>query len=78
MEPDTEVLYKVSEYYAPDSDAGILWNDPDLAIDWQWSGDPVLSAKDAELPHFAELPGDLFDYATAPPYVGVPDNFKSS
>ena len=34
LEPDTEVIYKVSNYYAPDHDKGLLWNDPALGISW--------------------------------------------
>ena len=34
LEPDTVVIYKTSSYYAPDHDFGLLWNDPDLGIDW--------------------------------------------
>ncbi len=63
LEPDTEVLYKVTDYYAPECDSGIRWNDPDLAIAWQWPSQPVLSAKDAALPHLADLPKDLFPFA---------------
>lgn len=64
LEPDTEVLYKVTDYYAPDCDAGILWNDPDLAVDWEFAGEPTLSAKDAALPAFRDLPAGLFPYGT--------------
>jgi len=57
LEPNTEVLYKVSDYYAPTCDKGILWNDPALAIDWSLDTSPVLSTKDKQLPTLAECPG---------------------
>lgn len=41
-----EILYKTTDYYAPGHERCILWNDPDLAIDWPVSTNPVLSAKD--------------------------------
>ena len=41
-----EVLYKASDYYHPESERSILWNDPTLAIDWPIETPPVLSAKD--------------------------------
>ena len=56
MEPNSEVQYKTDNYYAPDHDAGILWSDPDIAIDWPVkSGDVILSDKDAALPAFADF-----------------------
>ncbi|PAK52028.1 dTDP-4-dehydrorhamnose 3,5-epimerase [Paenibacillus sp. 7541] len=47
--PNTQVLYKVDEYYSPEHDRGILWNDPALGIDWPVSN-PVLSDKDQQHP----------------------------
>jgi len=43
-----EFLYKTTDYYAPEHERSIVWNDPDLAIDWQLDGEPVLSAKDRD------------------------------
>jgi len=55
LEPDTEVLYKVTDFYAPQSDGGILWNDPALTIPWPDFAGSGLSAKDAVLPRLAEI-----------------------
>lgn len=49
--PNTQVLYKVDEYYSPKYDRGILWNDPDLGIDWPTSN-PILSDRDKLHPTF--------------------------
>jgi dTDP-4-dehydrorhamnose 3,5-epimerase len=42
-----EFLYRTTDYYAPEHERCILWNDPDLAIKWPITGAPTLSAKDA-------------------------------
>ncbi|RZW13694.1 MAG: dTDP-4-dehydrorhamnose 3,5-epimerase, partial [Desulfobulbaceae bacterium] len=60
-EPNTEVMYKVTNHYSHEHDHGIIWNDPDLAIDWGIPADSViLSSKDAILPKLADCP-DFFD-----------------
>jgi dTDP-4-dehydrorhamnose 3,5-epimerase len=48
-----DVLYKASEYYAPDCERAVAWDDPTIAIDWPLGGPPTLSAKDAEAPTLA-------------------------
>ncbi len=54
LEPDTLVTYKVSDRYAAECDAGVRWNDPDIAIDWGLGESrPILSPKDAAAPLFA-------------------------
>lgn len=57
LEPDTEVLYKVSAPYAPAHDKGLLWNDPALGIDWPVAeAAAIVSEKDRAQPRLAELP----------------------
>ena len=41
-----EVLYKATDYYAPEDERCLIWNDPAIGIDWPKNGDPILSAKD--------------------------------
>jgi dTDP-4-dehydrorhamnose 3,5-epimerase len=53
LEPDTEILYKCSDYYAPECDGAIRFDDPVIGIDWGISpGQAVLSHKDAAAPFF--------------------------
>jgi len=56
LEPGTQVLYKVDDFYAPESDAGIFWADPDLAINWPVRVDQAhLSPKDLGLPRLKDI-----------------------
>ena len=55
-EPETEVAYTCSDYYAPDCDGAVRFDDPDLGIDWGLDGvAPILSDKDAAAPRLAEI-----------------------
>jgi len=49
------ILYKCTDFYAPDDEGGILWSDPDLAIEWPILA-PILSNKDSQLPCLADIP----------------------
>ncbi|NJB67920.1 dTDP-4-dehydrorhamnose 3,5-epimerase [Desulfobaculum xiamenense] len=51
---EVEFQYKVDAFYAPGSDSGIIWNDPDLAITWPVEN-PVLSDKDLKLQRFRDF-----------------------
>jgi dTDP-4-dehydrorhamnose 3,5-epimerase len=56
LAPSTEVSYKVTDYYSPEHDRGLLWNDPVLAIDWPVDvNKAVLSVKDAVQPVLADM-----------------------
>lgn len=56
LEPDTIVAYKVDQYYAPQSEAGLIWNDPAIGVDWSIPADSVLvSDKDAKLPSLSSF-----------------------
>ena len=56
---NTDVMYKVSDYYAPEYDAGIRWSDPDLDISWPLEDyeirDAIVSPKDAVLPMLKDI-----------------------
>ena len=58
LEPNTQLIYKVTNYYSPKHDFGIRWNDPDLAIAWPIPDDRLLlSDKDRNQPLFKDLVG---------------------
>lgn len=67
LEPDTEVFYKVDDFYSAECDAGIRWDDPAIGIDWGLPAGvaPVLSPKDATLPGLADFDSP-FEYDGVP------------
>lgn len=61
LEPDTEVLYKVTNYYSAEHDRGVYWNDPEIGIEWSIDpSDATISEKDKVLPPMSQAP-QLFD-----------------
>lgn len=54
-----EFMYKADNYYAPEADGGIRWNDPDIGVDWRMA-EPILSAKDEKNPFLREIEAELF------------------
>jgi len=54
LSDSADFLYKTTEYYAPEHERCIKWNDPDLAIDWQYKDEPALSEKDQQGSLFIE------------------------
>lgn len=66
LEPDVEIAYKVTDFYAPDCDGGLIWNDPDIGIDWPLPASGAsLSEKDSMLPRLAQFDSP-FGYDGAP------------
>ena len=56
LEPDTEVLYKVTNFYSPRHDFGLAWDDPDLGVDWPVGPEhAMLSARDRQWPRLRDL-----------------------
>ncbi|MEL6957357.1 MAG: dTDP-4-dehydrorhamnose 3,5-epimerase [Pseudomonadota bacterium] len=53
LEDDTEIIYKCSDYYAPEADGAVLWSS--CGIDWPLASEPVLSEKDASAVSLAEF-----------------------
>jgi dTDP-4-dehydrorhamnose 3,5-epimerase len=62
LQPDTEIIYKVSSYYDPKAERGLAWNDPKLGIAWGVTNEAaIMTDRDRHFPTLAELP-DFFLY----------------
>jgi dTDP-4-dehydrorhamnose 3,5-epimerase len=57
LEAKSIISYRVTSYYSPEHDKGVVWDDPDIGVEWPEIADPdTLSAKDRQQPSLAELP----------------------
>jgi len=56
LSEQADVIYKCTDFYAPDDEYGVLWSDPALAISWPTQIEPMLSAKDAALRPLRDIP----------------------
>lgn len=66
LEPDTEVLYKITAYYDPTSERGLAWDDPDIGIAWPAKAESaILVARDRAFPRLSELTS-FFPFAAYP------------
>ena len=55
LQPDSEIIYKCSDYYAPETEGALRWDDPAIGIDWPLQSAVILSEKDAVAPVLADL-----------------------
>jgi len=55
LQPDSEIVYKCSEYYARETEGAVRWDDPAIGIEWPLSEGAILSSKDAAAPLLADL-----------------------
>lgn len=66
LEPNTVISYKVTDYYSPEHDRGLAWNDVTIGIKWPVSADKaILSEKDRKQPYLSDL-GNVFGYDATP------------
>jgi dTDP-4-dehydrorhamnose 3,5-epimerase len=59
LSDEASVAYKNTDYYAPEQERSIIWNDPAIGIDWPLNGEPLLSPKDAQARRLGEA--EVFD-----------------
>ena len=55
LEPESEIIYKCSDYYSPETEGALFWNDPDIGINWPFNGEPNISSKDSSAPLLKDL-----------------------
>lgn len=59
--PETEIIYKCSDFYNAEADGAVRWDDPDIGIDWGLTAAAILSEKDQKAPLLAEI-GPVFEF----------------
>ena len=57
LSESADFLYKTTDYWYPEHERGVRWNDPQLGIEWPLDGEPVVAAKDGQAPLFADAEG---------------------
>ncbi len=55
LSDNAEVIYKTTDYYAPEHERSLIWNDADVGIAWPLAGEPIVSAKDKAALPFARV-----------------------
>ena len=55
LKPNSEIVYKCTDYYAPNSEGSIRWNDPTIGIKWPLLDKPITNARDNAAPLFEEF-----------------------
>ncbi|UXC35432.1 dTDP-4-dehydrorhamnose 3,5-epimerase [Cupriavidus gilardii] len=59
LSESADFLYKTTDYYNPTAERSVLWNDPEIGIDWQLDGEPLLAEKDRTAPRLRDA--EYFD-----------------
>jgi dTDP-4-dehydrorhamnose 3,5-epimerase len=65
LEPNSEIIYKCTDYYVPSADRAVRYDDPEIGIDWGLSAPPLLSEKDAAAPFLRDI-SSPFTYEATP------------
>ena len=60
LEPESEIIYKCTDYYVPETEKSLRWNDPDLRIQWPTYDEVLISEKDAKAPLLSEIDSPFY------------------
>ena len=60
LEPNTVISYRVTDYYSPENDKGVAWDDPDIGIEWPFPADELIpSERDLKAPNLKDVEDEL-------------------